>query len=49
MEDRLAIRCKTVSQSVESLSGGNQQKVMLGSRLEVHPVVLVLNEPNPRR
>jgi ribose transport system ATP-binding protein len=44
-KDRLAIRCKTVSQSVESLSGGNQQKVMLGSRLEVHPVVLVLNDP----
>jgi ABC-type sugar transport system ATPase subunit len=43
--DRLAIRCKTVGQSVDSLSGGNQQKVMLGSRLEVHPLVLVLNDP----
>jgi ribose transport system ATP-binding protein len=30
---------------VDSLSGGNQQKVMLGSRLEIHPVVLVLNDP----
>ena len=43
--ERLKIRCKSVIQTVDSLSGGNQQKVMLGSRLEVHPSVLVLNEP----
>lgn len=43
--ERLTIRCKSMTQSVDSLSGGNQQKVMLGSRLEVHPSVLVLNEP----
>jgi ABC-type sugar transport system ATPase subunit len=43
--ERLTIRCKSLTQSVESLSGGNQQKVMLGSRLEVHPSILVLNEP----
>src|SRR5579862_1198930 len=43
--NRLAIRSKSVKQSVESLSGGNQQKVMLASRLEVHPIVLVLNDP----
>jgi ABC-type sugar transport system ATPase subunit len=44
-KDRLTIRCRSVKQSVDSLSGGNQQKVMLGSRLEIHPVVLVLNDP----
>ena len=43
--ERLQIRCNSLGQSVESLSGGNQQKVMLGSRLEVHPSILVLNEP----
>jgi ribose transport system ATP-binding protein len=43
--ERLQIRCNSMSQSVESLSGGNQQKVMLASRLEVHPRILVLNEP----
>jgi ribose transport system ATP-binding protein len=43
--ERLDIRCRTVSQRVDSLSGGNQQKVLLGSRLEPRPEILVLNEP----
>lgn len=34
--------CETI---VETLSGGNQQKVILGKWLEVEPDVLILNEP----
>ena len=41
----LQIRCRSVSQAVGSLSGGNQQKVLLGSRLAAEPDLLVLNEP----
>ena len=43
--DRLQIRCRSTSQDVAALSGGNQQKVLLGSRLVAHPSFLVLNEP----
>ena len=43
--DRLQIRLRSVRQPVESLSGGNQQKVLLGSRRLSKPRVLVLNEP----
>ncbi|HEX4094655.1 MAG TPA: sugar ABC transporter ATP-binding protein [Trebonia sp.] len=43
--DILQIRCRSVTQRVSSLSGGNQQKVLLGSRLVAKPGLLVLNEP----
>jgi ribose transport system ATP-binding protein len=43
--DILQIRCRSVAQRVSSLSGGNQQKVLLGSRLVARPGLLVLNEP----
>lgn len=43
--ETLQIRCRSVTQSVELLSGGNQQKVLLASRLEAEPSILVLNEP----
>jgi len=41
----LQIRCRSVAQEVGALSGGNQQKVLLGSRLVARPAFLVLNEP----
>ncbi|MEQ9639805.1 MAG: sugar ABC transporter ATP-binding protein [Alphaproteobacteria bacterium] len=42
---RFDVRCQSLDQSVESLSGGNQQKVMLASRLAAAPRLLVLQEP----
>lgn len=42
---RLHIRCPAVDQPVEKLSGGNQQKVVLGKWLFSNPKVLILDEP----
>ena len=41
----LGIVCHSVSQSVGQLSGGNQQKVLLGSALSSDPSVLILLHP----
>jgi ABC-type sugar transport system ATPase subunit len=45
MRDALQIRLRSLTQPVATLSGGNQQKVVLGSRLLARPRVLVLQEP----
>jgi putative multiple sugar transport system ATP-binding protein len=42
---RLRIRTPNVLQSVDKLSGGNQQKVVLGKWLFSDPKVLILDEP----
>jgi rhamnose transport system ATP-binding protein len=42
---RLLIRALTPSQEVASLSGGNQQKVVLGRSLMPQPRILILDEP----
>lgn len=43
--EQLGIRATSGSQIVETLSGGNQQKVLLAKWLARNPKVLVLNEP----
>jgi putative multiple sugar transport system ATP-binding protein len=42
---QLRIRCSGVDQKTVNLSGGNQQKVVLGKWLFTNPEVLILDEP----
>ena len=42
---QLGVRAPNIATSVESLSGGNQQKVALGKWLRLAPRVLLLEEP----
>ncbi len=41
----LALKCNGADQTVLSLSGGNQQKVVLSKWLDRNPSMLILNEP----
>ncbi len=42
---RLSIKCAGLEQSVAELSGGNQQKVVIGKWLATRPKVIILDEP----
>ena len=43
--DRLDIRTPGWKQLVGNLSGGNQQKIVIGKWLSMHPSVLIVDEP----
>jgi len=45
MVKRLTIKCANEQIAVKNLSGGNQQKVVLGKELGIEPKVLLFNEP----
>lgn len=43
--EAMHIKCSSIKQVVESLSGGNQQKVVLSKWVQARPDVLILDEP----
>jgi len=43
--ERLSIKIGHKSNKITSLSGGNQQKVLIGRSFAVQPIILVLNDP----
>lgn len=43
--DRLSVRCTGIDQAAASLSGGNQQKIVIGKWLATEPRILLLDEP----
>ena len=45
MRDRLSIKMRSLDAPITSLSGGNQQKVMISRWLALRPNILVMNEP----
>ena len=42
---KLNTKCPTVEQNVGNLSGGNQQKVVIGHALATNPKLIILDEP----
>ena len=43
--NKLDIRCSSIDQTVGNLSGGNQQKVLVGKWMFANPEIMMLDEP----
>jgi ribose transport system ATP-binding protein len=41
----LRIKISSVQSTVTNLSGGNQQKIVIGKWISIHPKLLILDEP----
>ncbi|ARU65588.1 D-allose ABC transporter ATP-binding protein AlsA [Histophilus somni] len=44
-QDLLSIKCASIEQNITELSGGNQQKVIIGKWIVCDPEVLIFDEP----
>ncbi|MFA9465091.1 MAG: sugar ABC transporter ATP-binding protein [Velocimicrobium sp.] len=42
---KFSVKCNGTSQKIKNLSGGNQQKIVLGKWMAVNPDILILDEP----
>ena len=45
MSAKLRVKTPSLAERIENLSGGNQQKVLIGRWLLTHPKILILDEP----
>jgi inositol transport system ATP-binding protein len=45
MAETLRVKTPSLDETVENLSGGNQQKVLIGRWLLTNPKILILDEP----
>ena len=43
--DAMGVKANSMKELVESLSGGNQQKVVIGRTLNAEPRIVILDEP----
>ena len=45
LQSAFSIKCQSVGEPVQDLSGGNQQKVILARELDLHPKLLIASHP----